>query len=97
MGETLDEFIALTKQYATDINTVYESYQETREQIGQEIGEVDMNEEIKEAIGKVKEAANTHFDQMMALTKTYLENIAELPEGEHPEQNKPGEPEASAD
>jgi hypothetical protein len=84
MGETSAAFKDLTAQYAADIDAVCQGYEAEKQAIGEEIAP-----EVKEAVDKVKAAAEKAFNELLNLSKTYLSNIKELPEGEQPNQDVP--------
>jgi len=71
-------------QFAKDIEAVYNDYQEDKQEIGESIKEI----ALRAAYEELKETRQAHFDQMLALAKTFLEDLKQLPQGEIPEQNK---------
>jgi hypothetical protein len=84
MGETLKSLGKLIVQFAKDIDTVYQDYEADKQAIGEDIEEI----ALKAALEELKETASEHFDQMLALAKTFLEDLKQLPEGDIPEQNE---------
>lgn len=93
MGDTLNDFGQLTAQYVKDMEAVYQDYQDQKEAIGEDLIDEDAEEAVraavKAALEEVKTLADDYFNQMMNLTRTYLDNLKELPEGEQPDQDLP--------
>jgi hypothetical protein len=84
MGETLAAFISLTNQFVEDMETIYNEYQEEKEDIGETLKE----DALKQAFADLKDTRSEHFDEMKQLAKTYLENLTKLRDGDVPEQNE---------
>jgi RNAse (barnase) inhibitor barstar len=94
MGDTLNDFFALTEQFVKDIETVYDSAQTEIEEIGDELTEPDDEQETKLlevllALKEAKSVASDHFQQMLNLARTYVQNLTELREGEQSNQDLP--------